>query len=144
MISPVAPTPEKLVSVTDARATLSRLIEVLRENGERAEPVFIGKHGQPMAVLVSLERFHEYCALLALREQEFGIASQEAGTMPATPATRTARAAGAARARQAGHKSQVSPTSEEEPDPPTPRVRVIGPYHTKPHEPGDFRDVRGE
>ena len=138
MISPVTPTPEKLVSVTDARATLSRLIEVLRENGERAEPVFIGKHGEPMAVLLSLERFHEYCALLALREQEFGIASQEAGTMPAPHATRTTPAA------RAGHKPQVSPTSEEEPDPSTPRVRVIGPYHTKPHEPGDFRDARGE
>ena len=38
--------------------------------------------------------------------------------------------------------SQIAPASGE-PDTSTPRVRVIGPYHTKPHHPGDFRDFRG-
>ena len=72
MVSPQVP-PGLLVSVTDARATLSRIIAAVQADGEHAKPVFIGRHGEPMAVLLSLEHFHEYCALAALRRRQMGL-----------------------------------------------------------------------
>jgi antitoxin (DNA-binding transcriptional repressor) of toxin-antitoxin stability system len=62
--------------VTDARASLSRLIAALYKDGERARPVFIGRHGEPMAVLLSLERFQEYRALVAARRQQLAPTQQ--------------------------------------------------------------------
>ena len=78
MPTPTPPSPNpnsrsavRLVSVTDARATLSHILANLRHEGERAKPVLIGRHGEPMAALISLEQFHDYCTLAALRRRQF-------------------------------------------------------------------------
>jgi hypothetical protein len=52
------------MTVTDARSVLPVVLARLKEGGRDAIPVLIGRHREPMAVLVSLEQFYEYCALV--------------------------------------------------------------------------------
>jgi PHD/YefM family antitoxin component YafN of YafNO toxin-antitoxin module len=58
--------PRGILNVTDAKVTLSRIIEKIKIEGDNATPVVIGRHGAAMAVLISLEQFQEYRALAAL------------------------------------------------------------------------------
>jgi hypothetical protein len=52
------------MTVTDARSVLPVVLARIREGGRDAVPVLIGRHREPMAVLISLEQFYEYCALV--------------------------------------------------------------------------------
>lgn len=58
--------PRGILNVTDAKVTLSRIIAKIKIEGDNATPVVIGRHGDAMAVLISLEQFQEYRALAAL------------------------------------------------------------------------------
>lgn len=49
------------ISVTDMRAVLPVVLARLKEGGRDADPVLIGRHREPMAVLISVEQFYEYC-----------------------------------------------------------------------------------
>jgi prevent-host-death family protein len=77
--------PGRFVSVTDARATLSLLLNALQVGAERAEPIFIGRHGAPVAVLLSMEHFKEYCALSAMRRRQLGLPPDPPTGSPAVP-----------------------------------------------------------
>jgi PHD/YefM family antitoxin component YafN of YafNO toxin-antitoxin module len=56
----------EVVTVSDARANLSRILSDLRDGGPGAEPVFIGAHRKAEGVLLSVESYRE---LAALRER---------------------------------------------------------------------------
>jgi len=56
----------EVVTVSDARANLSRILSDLHDAGPQAEPVFIGAHRKAEGVLLSVESYQE---LAALREQ---------------------------------------------------------------------------
>lgn len=58
--------PRGILNVTDAKTTLSRLINKIQIEADHATPVVIGRHGEPMAVVISLEQFEEYHALATL------------------------------------------------------------------------------
>jgi antitoxin (DNA-binding transcriptional repressor) of toxin-antitoxin stability system len=58
--------PRGILNVTDAKVTLSRIIAKIKIEGDNATPVVIGRHGEAMAVLISIEQFQEYRALAAL------------------------------------------------------------------------------
>lgn len=47
----------EIVTVSDARTRLSRILTELSEAGSDAEPVLIGAHRKPQGVLLSLEAF---------------------------------------------------------------------------------------
>ena len=52
------------MSVTDVRSVLPFVLTRLKCAGRDAIPVVIGRHREPMGVLISIEQFHEYCALV--------------------------------------------------------------------------------
>jgi antitoxin (DNA-binding transcriptional repressor) of toxin-antitoxin stability system len=54
------------ITVTDVRTVLPMVLARLKDGGRDAVPVLIGRHREPMAVLVSLEQFHEYCSLVRI------------------------------------------------------------------------------
>ena len=55
------------MTVTDARAILPRVLTVIKTGGSDAVPILIGRHREPMAVLISVEQFYEYCALVSVQ-----------------------------------------------------------------------------
>ena len=58
------------MSATDIRGLLPHVfVELKREAGD-AVPVVITRHRKPMAVIISVEQYHEYCALLAAKADE--------------------------------------------------------------------------
>lgn len=58
--------PRGILNVTDAKTTLSRLITKIQIEADNATPVVIGRLGEPMAVVISVEQFQEYHALATL------------------------------------------------------------------------------
>lgn len=60
------------ITVTDARTVLPHILATLKSGGRDAVPILIGRHREPMAVLISIEQFHEYCALVSLQLGESG------------------------------------------------------------------------
>ena len=52
------------LSVTDVRAVLPHVLLKLKCGGRDAIPVLIGRHREPMAVIISIEQFYEYCSLV--------------------------------------------------------------------------------
>ncbi len=58
--------PRGIINVTDAKTTLSRLITKIQIEADNATPVVIGRLGEPMAVVISVEQFQEYHALASL------------------------------------------------------------------------------
>lgn len=52
------------ISVTDVRAVLPHVLMKLKCGGRDAIPVLIGRHREPMAVIISVEQFYEYCSLV--------------------------------------------------------------------------------
>lgn len=52
------------ITVTDIRTVLPLVLARLKDGGRDAVPVLIGRHREPMAVLISLEQFYEYSALV--------------------------------------------------------------------------------
>ena len=67
------------ITVTDVRAVLPIVLARLKDGGRDAVPVLIGRHREPMAVLISLEQFYEYCALVSAA---LGEAGEEARARP--------------------------------------------------------------
>jgi PHD/YefM family antitoxin component YafN of YafNO toxin-antitoxin module len=55
------------MTVTDARAILPRVLTVIKTGGRDAVPILIGRHREPMAVLISVEQFYEYSALVSVQ-----------------------------------------------------------------------------
>ncbi|HEV2638973.1 MAG TPA: hypothetical protein VGX23_27765 [Actinocrinis sp.] len=53
----------EVVTVSDARANLSRILSGLHDAGTQAEPVFIGAHRKAEGVLLSVESYQELAAL---------------------------------------------------------------------------------
>lgn len=53
----------EVVTVSDARANLSRMLSDLHEAGSSAEPVFIGAHRKAEGVLLSIEAYEELALL---------------------------------------------------------------------------------
>ena len=53
----------EVVTVSDARANLSRILSGLHDAGTQAEPVFIGAHRKAEGVLLSVEAYQELAAL---------------------------------------------------------------------------------
>ena len=60
------------ITVTDARTVLPHILAALKSGGRDAVPILSGRHREPMAVLISIEQFHEYCALVSLQLGEGG------------------------------------------------------------------------
>ncbi|MFE7271741.1 type II toxin-antitoxin system Phd/YefM family antitoxin [Streptomyces sp. NPDC057623] len=57
----------EVVTVSDARARLSRILTALSEAGAHADPVLIGAHRRPQAVLLSVEAFEALSGRAARR-----------------------------------------------------------------------------
>ncbi|GAB2800025.1 hypothetical protein GCM10027073_35050 [Streptomyces chlorus] len=57
----------EVVTVSDARARLSRILTDLSESGADAEPVLIGAHRKPQGVLLSVEAFESLSGRAARR-----------------------------------------------------------------------------
>ena len=55
------------ITVTDIRAVLPHILAKLKGGGRDAVPILIGRHREPMAVLISIEQFYEYCALVCMQ-----------------------------------------------------------------------------
>lgn len=55
------------ITVTDMRTVLPVVLARLKYDGRDAVPVLIGRHREPMAVLISLEQFYEYCSLVGMQ-----------------------------------------------------------------------------
>jgi PHD/YefM family antitoxin component YafN of YafNO toxin-antitoxin module len=53
----------EVVTVSDARANLSRILSDLHGAGSHAEPVFIGAHRKAEGVLLSVESYRELAEL---------------------------------------------------------------------------------
>jgi hypothetical protein len=51
--------PTEVVTVSDARANLSRILSDLHDAGSGAKPVFIGAHRKAQGVLLSVESYRE-------------------------------------------------------------------------------------
>lgn len=62
----MASKPHDVLATREARAQLSGLLERFRQDGVRAEPVVIGAHRRPEAVVLSYER---YLQLIGGRER---------------------------------------------------------------------------
>jgi PHD/YefM family antitoxin component YafN of YafNO toxin-antitoxin module len=60
------------ITVTDARSVLPQILAALKSGGPEAVPILIARHRDPMAVLISVEQFHEYCAFISTRLAENG------------------------------------------------------------------------
>jgi PHD/YefM family antitoxin component YafN of YafNO toxin-antitoxin module len=60
------------ITVTDARSVLPHILATLKGGGRDAIPILIGRHREPMAVLVSVEQFYEYCAFVSTELEEGG------------------------------------------------------------------------
>lgn len=67
------------ITVTDVRAVLPIVLARLKDGGRDAVPVLIGRHREPMAVLISIEQFYEYCSLVSM---ELGGAGEGPGARP--------------------------------------------------------------
>ena len=57
----------EVVTVSDARAGLSRIMADLSESGADADPVLIGAHRKPQGVLLSVEAFEALSGRAARR-----------------------------------------------------------------------------
>lgn len=62
----------EVVTVSDARSHLSRLLAALTEAGPDAEPILIGPHRKPQAVLLSVAAYE---ALMRLQDRSAAVAS---------------------------------------------------------------------
>ena len=60
------------ITVTDARTVLPHILAGLKGGGRDAIPILLGRHREPMAVLISVEQFYEYCALVSMQLGENG------------------------------------------------------------------------
>jgi PHD/YefM family antitoxin component YafN of YafNO toxin-antitoxin module len=56
----------KTITVTDARSVLPQILAAIKSGGRDAVPILIARHRDPMAVLISVEQFYEYCELVRL------------------------------------------------------------------------------
>jgi antitoxin (DNA-binding transcriptional repressor) of toxin-antitoxin stability system len=52
------------ITVTDVRTVLPLVLNSIKEGALDATPILIGRHREPMAVLISVEQFYEYCSLV--------------------------------------------------------------------------------
>jgi PHD/YefM family antitoxin component YafN of YafNO toxin-antitoxin module len=84
----------EVVTVSDARQGLSKILADLSAAGPEAEPVMIGAHRKPQGVLLSVEAFEELVGRHARREEmESATASVEAeGLRTSAAANRDAEA----------------------------------------------------
>jgi PHD/YefM family antitoxin component YafN of YafNO toxin-antitoxin module len=57
----------KIVTISDARAGLSRILSELSDAGPDADPVLIGAHRKPQGVLLSVEAFEALSGRAARR-----------------------------------------------------------------------------
>jgi len=62
----------RTITVTDARSVLPHILATLKGGGRDAVPILIGRHREPMAVLISVEQFYEYCAFVSMQLGEGG------------------------------------------------------------------------
>ena len=69
----------RTITVTDARAVLPRILTEIKTGGSDAVPILIGRHREPMAVLISVEQFYEYCARVAVQFVEGAGAERDRG-----------------------------------------------------------------
>ena len=46
---------------------LPHVLAAIKSGGRDAVPILIGRHREPMAVLISVEQFYEYCALVSMQ-----------------------------------------------------------------------------
>jgi PHD/YefM family antitoxin component YafN of YafNO toxin-antitoxin module len=58
----------EVVTVSDARAGLSRILAALEDAGSDASPVLIGAHRKPQGVLLSIEAFEALTGRSARRD----------------------------------------------------------------------------
>ncbi|WP_328917082.1 MULTISPECIES: type II toxin-antitoxin system Phd/YefM family antitoxin [unclassified Streptomyces] len=58
----------EIVTVSDARAGLSRILAELSDAGRDADPVVIGAHRKPQGVLLSIEAYEELTGRAARRQ----------------------------------------------------------------------------
>ena len=65
----------EVVTVSDARANLSRILSGLHDAGSQAEPVFIGAHRKAEGVLLSVESYKELAELRERFERGGAVAS---------------------------------------------------------------------
>jgi PHD/YefM family antitoxin component YafN of YafNO toxin-antitoxin module len=65
----------EVVTVSDARANLSRILSDLHDSGSGAEPVFIGAHRKAEGVLLSLELYERLLAAHEHLERAADVAS---------------------------------------------------------------------
>jgi hypothetical protein len=74
------------ITVTDVRVVLPSILARLKRGGRDAAPILIGRHREPMAVLISIEQFYEYCSLVvaALDAAEAGRAGNRTGPWSGT------------------------------------------------------------
>ncbi|HEX4790758.1 MAG TPA: hypothetical protein VH372_20020 [Actinospica sp.] len=82
----ISPQPEERVSVTFLQTSASAILENISARGADADPVFITRRHEPLAVLVSLEVYYDYCALLAL-EQRNGKSDEAPGSGSKSPSS---------------------------------------------------------
>lgn len=52
------------ITVTDVRTVLPLVLNSIKDGALDATPILIGRHREPMAVLISVEQFYEYCNLV--------------------------------------------------------------------------------
>jgi len=60
----------RTITVTDAKAVLPHILATLKAGGRDAVPILIGRHREPMAVLISVEQFYEYCTFVSTQLAE--------------------------------------------------------------------------
>jgi len=65
----------EIVTVSDARSGLSRILAELSEAGPQAEPVLIGAHRKAQGVLLSIEAYEELTGRAARREAAESVTS---------------------------------------------------------------------
>lgn len=75
----MATKPHQVLATREARAQLPAMLERFRNAGSKAEPVVIGAHRKPEAVVLSYERYLELAggrekvtAVLEQQEREYG------------------------------------------------------------------------
>jgi hypothetical protein len=78
------------MSATDVRGLLPHVLVELKREASDAVPVVINRHRKPMAVIISVEQYHEYCALRAAKSAETCGSGQRVSAHVA-PATTSAR-----------------------------------------------------
>ncbi|NUR90289.1 MAG: type II toxin-antitoxin system Phd/YefM family antitoxin [Nonomuraea sp.] len=67
--------PAEVMTVSDARASLSRILADFHDAGSTADPVFIGAHRKAEGVLLSVENYEELQALRERFERAEAVAS---------------------------------------------------------------------